>query len=330
MSCVSKEQKSQVEAKLVRVAKVEVSKGETEREFTFISKPFKEANLSFRVGGQIAQLDIQSGDFFSKGDVIARLDKRDYIIRKDKAAVKYLQSKAEFKRIQALFLKKNVSASYFDKAELDMLLSKAAYDTAFNQLKDTEIKAPFNGYVQTIHKDCYQDVRASEPILSFINLDKIKIEAYIPEEIAIRANTIEQTNISFDAFPKNTFSADIINVSKGACKNNISFLLTASLDNKANSFNLLGGMSGTITFSLPIINSQHTSIIPQKAVCNNPSKGTYVWLLDKKNNTVKSVPVSLGEVQSGNKIEIIEGLNANDLIVTTGHSLLSDNDIVSI
>lgn len=40
----------------IKVAEVEMSVPSSEREFSFISKPFKETELSFRVGGPIDRL----------------------------------------------------------------------------------------------------------------------------------------------------------------------------------------------------------------------------------------------------------------------------------
>lgn len=53
------------------------------RKYPFISEPCRTVELAFRVGGHIAQLDVQEGQFFRRGEVIAALDARDFIVRKD-------------------------------------------------------------------------------------------------------------------------------------------------------------------------------------------------------------------------------------------------------
>lgn len=330
MSCTSSDKKITGKSKTVKVVKLESSKEDNVREFSFLSKAYQEVNLAFRVSGQIDKLDVHSGDFFKKGQVIVSLDDRDFKIKKYKAEAKFKQAKAEFNRVESLYKKQNISASFYDKSKVEMLFAKAVYETAYNAYEDTKLKAPFNGYVQFVYKDCYQDIRASEPIIYFINLDKIKLETFIPEELAIKAKLIDNINVKFDVYPSKTFNASILNVSKSTTSNNLSFLLTASMDNKTKDYNLLGGMSGTISFIISAETNKNTFIIPQIAVCNSPSKGSYVWLLNKENNKVSTVPVNVGAIKKDNKIEITSNLKLGDLIITTGHSFLSNNDIVSI
>mgnify|MGYP002231314522 FL=1 len=47
-----------------------------EREFSFIAKPFKETELSFRVGGPIDRFEVYAGNYYHRGDIIAEIDSR--------------------------------------------------------------------------------------------------------------------------------------------------------------------------------------------------------------------------------------------------------------
>lgn len=76
-----------------------------EREFSFIAKPFKETELSFRVGGPIDRFEVYAGNYYHRGDIIAEIDSRDFRIRKERAEAVYHQAKAEFERIKVLYEK---------------------------------------------------------------------------------------------------------------------------------------------------------------------------------------------------------------------------------
>ena len=65
----------------IKVAEVEMSVPSSEREFSFISKPFKETELSFRVGGPIDRFEVYAGNYYQRGDIIAEIDSRDFRIR---------------------------------------------------------------------------------------------------------------------------------------------------------------------------------------------------------------------------------------------------------
>ena len=64
----------------------------SEREFSFISKPFKETELSFRVGGPIDRFEVYAGNYYQRGDIIAEIDSRDFRIRKERAEAIYNQA----------------------------------------------------------------------------------------------------------------------------------------------------------------------------------------------------------------------------------------------
>lgn len=79
---------------------------------------------------------------------------------------------------------------------------------------------------------------------------------------------------TFDALPEQVFTPSETYLTRTATSNNISFQLTALIDNPSNS--LPGGMAGSLSLSLPLT-STPSVLIPQAAVCHNAEKGSYVW-----------------------------------------------------
>lgn len=57
-----------IEEVQVKTAEVVKAKGSAGRSFPFISKPYNQTNLSFRVGGPLGMFDIQPGYFYRKGE----------------------------------------------------------------------------------------------------------------------------------------------------------------------------------------------------------------------------------------------------------------------
>ena len=81
-----------------------------DKEFSFIARPFRTSELSFRVGGPIDRFDVYAGNRYQQGSIIAEIDPRDFRIRKERAEAIYHQAKAEFERIQKLYGKGKVFA----------------------------------------------------------------------------------------------------------------------------------------------------------------------------------------------------------------------------
>lgn len=315
---------------VVKVSKVIQSQDAITREFPFISKAYQQSELSFRVGGPLTHFNLQAGDYFKKGQLIATIDQRDYLINKEAKEARYIQAKAEYQRVKTLYNKKNVSAKIFDNAKANYRLTKAEYEAAVNALKDTRLIAPFNGYIQDIMTEEHQVVRANQIVLSFINIEQLKIESYIPEEISFNASTIESIQVSFDALQGKEIPASSWEISKSATSNNISFLMTAIIDNHHKESKLLGGMTGTIRFTQSQDKSHSPLIIPQVAVCHRPSIGSYVWLYNPTTKKIQMNPIQLGSLKQGALVEVTKGLQREDLIVTTGQNYLSNQMTVTI
>ena len=126
MSCKSSVQENQNRKMVVQVAQAVKPSNGNQKEFSFISKPFRTSELSFRVGGPIKRFEVYAGNYYKRGEVIAEIDPRDFRIRKERSEALYNQAKAEFERIKVLYGKKNVSASAFEKAKADYVSAKTA------------------------------------------------------------------------------------------------------------------------------------------------------------------------------------------------------------
>lgn len=320
---------SQEETIIVKTATASTYSNETVKEFPIITQPFRTTELSFRVSGPIDRLDVYAGNYYRRGDIIAEIDPRDYRIRRERAEAVYRQAKAEYERISALYQKNNLSASTYEKARAEYTSAKAAFDTAVNELEDTRLVAPFNGYVGEVYVEKFQDVKASQPVLTFIDIDQLKIEAYVTQDIAYRVQPRQNVQLTLDVQPDIKLEAQIAEVSKGTTQNNLSYLVTALLPNKE--ARLLAGMSGKIRFeesaselSDSTATSGHLISIPQTALCNRPTVGSYVWTVHPESGIVSQRKVSVSKLLPHGNAGITAGLQPGEIVATSRLRFLSD------
>lgn len=327
VSCNPGEKQSKKQNMIVHVAQASEDEADGNNEFSFIAKPFRSSELSFRVGGPISRFDVYAGNHYPKGQLIAEIDPRDYRIRREHAEAVYNQSKSEFGRIEALFQKNNISASTYEKAKADYASAKTAFETASNELDDTRLIAPFNGYVGEVYIEKFQDVKATQPVISLVDIDQLRIEAYVTQDIAFRAPDIKQIHLRFDALPDTLYEARVMEISKSTTPNNLSYLLTAMLPNKDGK--LLSGMSGRIFFGMDTDSSSIVSI-PQAALCHRPGEGDYVWIVNPSDQTVSCRKVTIGSIQKEGKVSIMDGVREGEMIATSGLRFLSDGMTVEL
>lgn len=340
-SCGQTKEKKDETPLSVKVSQATSLSAESNREFTFISKPFKTTDLSFRVGGPIDRFEVYEGNYYHRGDIIAEIDSRDFRIRKERAEAVYMQAKAEYERIKILYEKKNLSASAYEKARAEYTSAKTAFDTATNELNDTHLVAPFNGYVGEVYMEKFQEVKATQPVLSFIDIDQLRVEAYVTQDIAFglqqksasgqkpgNSQQLSEVSLYFDANPDTTYRARITEISKSTTRNNLSYLLTALLPNPQGK--LLGGMSGKVLFHLPPTESKTMITILQTALCHRPTVGDYVYVIDPQTRKVEQRTVTAGNLLPQNRISIVDGLKENEAVAVSGLRFLSDGMTVTI
>lgn len=307
----------------IKVAEAEVTVPSSKREFSFISKPLKETELSFRVGGPIDRFEVYAGNFYHRGDIIAEIDSRDFRIRKERAEAIFNQSKAEFERIKVLYEKDNLSASVYEKARADYTSAKTAFESATNELEDTRLTAPFDGYVGEVFIEKYQDVKASQPIISFIDITQLKIEAYVTQDIALQAGQIKEAGICFDAQPETVYNAKVVDISKSTTRNNLSFLMTALLSNKQGEWP--AGISGKVLLDVSCASLSPMVTVPQTALSHRPTEGDYVWTVDSREGKVSKRKVTLGALLPDGRVEVKNGLQAGETVAISKLRFLSED-----
>lgn len=191
----------------VKVVHAEVMEAPSSRCYTFISQPYRLSELSFRVGGPVHAFDVQQGQFFRKGQLIAAIDERDFVIQKQRTEALYRQAEVDYARISSLYAKDNISGMNYEQAKANYERTKADYEAAVNAWEDSRLYAPFDGYVQQAHIERYQDVKPSVPVVTFIDLSRIKVEAYVPEDMALQMRQKDSVAcvVCFNALPDREF-----------------------------------------------------------------------------------------------------------------------------
>lgn len=297
------------------------------QEYTFMARPYRTSELSFRVNGPVLQFDTYAGNYYPQGSLIAEIDPRDFQLEYDRTQAVYNRAKAEYDRIEALYAKNNVSASTYEKAKAEYAIARTGFNTARNELNDTQLTAPFNGYIGQTYIERFQDVRAGQPVVSLIDIDRLRIEVYVTQQTALAARHMQTVEVRFDADPGRSYRAEIADISKGTTSNNLSYLLTALLPNPDH--RLLAGMAGKVLLPADTDSRPQGTCVPQSTLCHRPSTGDYVWVVDPHTHQARIRRVKTGERLPDGQVCITQGLNTGETVITAGQRFLSDGTTVS-
>ncbi len=279
--------------------------------------------LSFRVGGPIIKLNVKTGEYVNKGETIASIDKRDYQLQVRSTKAQYEQVEGEYKRYKELYEKDKIPANSYEKIKSGYLMAKTAYDNARNQLRDTDLKAPFSGYIFGKMTENFQTVGPGVPIVSLMDISKLEVVISIPENLI---NKVKNSNRNFLSVENSNVSDLPINIVSISEKTGNDGMYEMKLNfNNDTSYNIYPGMSAEVTMHCD--KQSGTLKIPATAVLHIDDNN-YVWLYNKSTHTVKRVRVDINKIVNNGFIEISSGVNYGDIIVTAGVNYLQDGQKV--
>ena len=91
--------------------------------------------------------------------------------------------------------------------------SQATMKLAARQLRDAEIRAPFDGFVEKRLVNLGELVKAQMPVMAIVRLDPLKVIAEIPEKMAPWISDGRPVELLVDAYPDRTFSGKVTRIS---------------------------------------------------------------------------------------------------------------------
>ncbi len=292
----------------------------------------KRVDLSFKVPGPIVELPVEEGQFIKKGKLIARILPRDFKINLDAAKAKAVNADRQYERYKGLYVRKQVSKADFDRYKASRDVAAAQLEDARNALKDTYLKAPFDGIVAKRHVQNFEEVQAKQPIVFFQDNSKIEILIDAPEALIVNLKQKRKTKATaaFAAAPGKNFPLSLKEFSTEADPQTQTYQVVLVMD-QPEGINILPGMTATVTGKLPETEKMAVQIvIPAISVMEDPKEKAFVWVLKKEGMTVHKTEVIVGEMTGSKNILILKGLTGGEVIVTSGLTKLQEGMKVSI
>lgn len=279
-------------------------------------KAAQDINLAFRVSGTILQMKVDDGTYVRKGQLLAELDPTDYQIQLDATEAEYLRIKAEAERVMALYKENVATADANDKAVYGLKQITAKYNHAKDELEYTHLYAPFNGYVQKRLFNPHETIGAGMPVLSMISEGTPEVEISLPAAEYIRRQQFTGYTCTFDVYPGQEYSLELISVTPKANANQL-YTMRLQLNNNGKQPVPSPGMNTMVTINCATP-GVHNLILPGGAVFSKDGKSA-VFVYDAASGTISSCEVSVIRLLSdGRSLVTSDCVKPGDLVVASG------------
>jgi membrane fusion protein (multidrug efflux system) len=189
-------------------------------------------------------------------------------------------------------------------------------------VRDTDIRAPFDGYVQKRLVNSGELVKATTPVMTIVRLDPLKVTAEIPEKMAPWINTGQRVAVQVDAYAGRTFAGKISRLSPAVNASTRAFPFEALVPNADNA--LKPGTFARVHIESGKVDEILT--VPYAALQYRYGVNR-AFVVQGGKLTMRELTV--GE-RLGERIEVVSGLAAGDSVALTDVDTLADGTLVSV
>jgi membrane fusion protein, multidrug efflux system len=323
------------------------------RSFSGRVEASRSVDLAFQVPGLLVKLPVREGERISRGALIAQLRQDDFQARQKTVQSQLDQARAqlraseprlanaqtEFERYTRLVQTSAVSRADYEGAETayhvaqeDQKVQQAAVRglearlAEVNlQVGDSTLRAPYDGVIAQRLVDEGQNIVPNSPVVRFQNVNDIDIVADVPEGFIaadIRSSSIQQSIAELSTAPGRQFPVHIKEVSQIADPKTQIFEVRFAMKAPPG-VTALPGMTATVTITTRGIRTPGNMLfVPVSAVSSQEAGEQVVWVLGS-DQTVHRRPVKMG-APSGDRIEIVGGVQPGDRIVVAGAPFLRE------
>ncbi len=303
--------------------------GTETRTFTGVLKASGLATLGFEVPGRITQMLAVEGRRYEKGAVLAQLDVANFQADLSRAEAEALQANEELKRTDQLYATNNASKAQLDAAIATQRAAAAALQVAQKKVADGTLTMPYDGVIEELINDVQSVVAQGTPVLAIQGEGAMRLDIGVPAEVIAQVQVGMAASVTIQTVSIKGVPATVRKISPQASPNG-TYLV--NLDLTETPPEIRGGMDAEarMAFSNPRGN---VMLVEAAAVVSGVEDKPYVWTLTSTSSTngkVAKTPVSLGELRAGGQMEILDGLEAGQRVVTRGVHRLKHGQTVKL
>ena len=271
--------------------------------------PDEEVSLSFETSGKITNIYFREGAFVNQGELLAKINDAPLQaeLRKKEAQLKLMQDRLY--RAKALLEKEAVSQEAFQEAEANLSALRAEIDGVKAQIAQTELRAPFSGVIGLRQVSTGAYATTSTAVATPTKMTPLKVEFSVPERYA--GTLPPGTDLTFtaegDLTPR---SAKVYASDSRVDSETRTYTVRALYPNSDGK--LVPGRY--VNVNLTTRKYDRTLAVPSEAIVSEMGIDKVYKYVGGK---AKAVAVKTG-IRTDAQIQIIEGLNVGDTIITSG------------
>lgn len=278
-------------------------------------KAYEEVELKNEVAGRIVKLNLPEGKFVKEGTLLVKLFDDDLQANLKKLKAQLAIQEQILNRQTELLKVSGISQNDYDQTSLLVNSINADIDIQKALIRKTEIYAPFNGIIGLRNVSIGAEVTSSTLLATIRSVEKLKLDFSIPEKYSgiIKSGmkvkfTLYNNSVQYDA--------TVFATEQGIDAETRNLRVRAVVE--SNSSELIPGTFTNV--NLRLSENKNALMIPTNSLI--PREQTKSVIV-ARNGTAHFTEVKTG-IRKPLEIEIIEGLQPGDTVITSGILFLKE------
>ncbi len=324
----SEEVEEEVIAVAVEVAAVR--RGDVASAYTGTAtlEPERQSQAVAKLGGIVLEILVEEGDVVESGQLLARLERDRYELQARQTGAALRKIESELERARELHARNLISTDEYERLRFDTESQRASHDLAQLDLQHTEIRAPISGVISERMIKTGNLVTQFQPLFVIDDFDPLWAVLHVPERELNLLAPGQTAEIQVDAYPESRFTGEVLRISPVIDATTGTFRATVSFSDQ--SARLRPGLFGRVK----VIHDRRDNVplIAHEALISEDGEtSVYVATSDDGDDAVK---VERRIIETGYRnesgIEILNGLDEGEVVVTAGKNSLRDGASITI
>lgn len=276
--------------------------------------------------GSVTKIYVNEGDMVKSGQLLAELE-HDVYIKQIKSLEPQLSAATDvYNRLKKLWEQKIGTEVQLIQAKAQKESLEKQIESLQEQVELSKIKSPISGTVDFVGLKIGQFATAAamDPAFRVVNMGKLKVKANIAEAYVSKVKTGNEVTLFIPDLNK-TLPSRVSFVAKVIDPLTRSFTTEAALSGENNQYH----PNQLAIMKIIAYKNDNAISIPINLVQNSGTEQfVFIATNENGNKVAKKRAVKVGAVYEGNA-EILEGLAAGEMIVSTGASDLADGLLIN-
>jgi len=283
-----------------------------------------EIKLAFKTGGMIRKSYVSEGQYVKAGQLLAELDLSEIDAQVNQARIGYEKAKRDHDRAEKLYREEAATLTVLNDAKSGLEIATQTLDAVqFNQ-KLSRIYAPVSGRILMKLAEQGELIGPFAPMFILGTGEQAYVvNAGLTDRDIVKVALGDRAEVTLDAYPGETFEGRVTQIAQMITPATGTYAVEVEM--APNGKRLISGFVARM--SVHTQKSASTLAIPVEALVNAQGNQADVYVYSGGKALKRQV--SIGKVYD-TYVAVSSGLQAGDIVITTGSGFVSDGDPVTI